>query len=86
MEEKEYLEELKSDPGQPRNQKRSVGLNGELLAGIWVCALSLVWLLFSIFITNKFYWSNLYVFGIGVLILILGFIKYQKVKNTDLDF
>ena len=86
MEEKEYLEELKADQENPNNLKRKVGMNGELIAGITVISISLFWLLISVFIFKTYLISNVIILGIGILILGLGLIKYQKVKKTDLDF
>lgn len=86
MSEKNHLEELESDPEQKRNKKRSVGMNGELWAGIWISSISLIWLIFSLVLVRTYFVSNLYILGAGILILGLGFIKYYRVKNTDLDF
>ena len=86
MEEKEYLEELKADKDQEVNRKRYVGMNGELISGIVVISISLIWLLFTWLVARRIYTMNWIILGAGVLILGLGLFKYYRIKNNDLDF
>ncbi|TNE55235.1 MAG: hypothetical protein EP338_04540 [Bacteroidetes bacterium] len=86
MSDQDHLEELKADPSRPGNQRRRVGMNGELIAAIVVLSISLVWLLFTWLVVRRIYTLNWIIMAIGVGILILGLIKYYRIKNNNLDF
>jgi hypothetical protein len=61
-------------------------LNTEMILAIIAFSISFLWFVLSLFIFKTFSFYLFFIFGMGVLMLILGIYKNNKRKKIDLDF
>jgi hypothetical protein len=86
------LEELDKKKGEldhpsvKKSSEYSTGINIELVLAIITLSISFFWLIFSMLLVGKLSFYNLFIGVFGIVMLILGIYKRNKIKNNDLDF
>jgi hypothetical protein len=68
------------------NSNYPTALNTEMILAIIAFSISFLWFVLSLFIFKTFSFYLFFIFGMGIIMLILGIYKNNKRKKIDLDF
>lgn len=87
LDEKENSKEDLDHPSIKKSSEYySTGINIEIILAIIALSIAFFWLVFSILVIRKLSFYNLFIGAFGIMMLILGIYKRNKIKNNDLDF